>query len=161
MEIKVSEYTAADVAKMAEIWNEVVEDGVAFPQTEHLTEEAAAKFFAEQTYCGVAKKDGEIVGLYILHPNNIGRCGHISNASFAVSRNARGLHAGETLVRDCIKTAKEKGFRLLQFNAVVETNVAARRLYKKIGFTELGTIPGGFLDKNGKYENICLYYIEL
>ena len=161
MEIKVSEYTAADVAKMAEIWNEVVEDGVAFPQTEPLTEETAAKFFAEQTYCGVAKKDGETVGLYILHPNNIGRCGHISNASFAVSRNARGLHAGETLVRDCIKTAKEKGFSLLQFNAVVETNVAARRLYKKIGFTELGTIPGGCLDKNGKYENICLYYIEL
>ena len=85
MEIKVSEYTAADVAKMAEIWNEVVEDGVAFPQTEPLTEETAAKFFAEQTYCGVAKKDGETVGLYILHPNNIGRCGHISNASFAVS----------------------------------------------------------------------------
>ena len=55
MEIKVSEYTAADVAKMAEIWNEVVEDGVAFPQTEPLTEETAAKFFAEQTYCGVAK----------------------------------------------------------------------------------------------------------
>ena len=80
MEIEVSEYTAADVAKMAEVWNEVVEDGIAFPQTEPLTEETAAKFFAEQTYCGVAKKDSEIVGLYILHPNNIGRCGHSGRA---------------------------------------------------------------------------------
>ena len=161
MEIKVSEYTAADVAKMAEIWNEVVEDGVAFPQTEPLAEETAAKFFAEQTYCGVAKKDGEIVGLYILHPNNIGRCGHISNASFAVSRNARGLHAGETLVRDCIKTAKEKGFRLLQFNAVVATNTHARHLYERIGFKQLGTIPGGFRHKDGSYEDICPYCIEV
>ena len=60
---------------MIRIWNEVVEDGEAFPQEEFLDDKTGAEFFASQTYCGVADKDGQIVGLYILHPNNIGRCG--------------------------------------------------------------------------------------
>ena len=59
---------------MVKIWNEVVEDGVAFPQLELLTEESGRKFFAQQTYCGVAEDEaGEVLGLYILHPNNVGR----------------------------------------------------------------------------------------
>ena len=94
---------------MIAIWNEVVEEGIAFPQEELLTEKTGAEFFALQTYCGVAEEAGKIYGLYILHPNNIGRCGHISNASFAVSSESRGKHIGEQLVKHCIQTAKEKG----------------------------------------------------
>ena len=61
------------------IWNQVVEDGVAFPQTEPLTLDAGAAFFAEQTLTAVAvDTDGEVLGMYILHPNNVGRCGHIA-----------------------------------------------------------------------------------
>ena len=98
---------------------------------------------------------------YILHPNNIGRCGHIANASYAVSSTARGLHIGEKLVLDCLKEAKAHGFRVMQFNAVVATNVHARHLYERIGFRQLGTIPGGFLMKDGHYEDICPYYFDL
>ena len=53
------------------------------------------------------------------------------------------------------------GFKILQFNAVVETNIHARHLYERIGFTGLGVIPNGFRMKDGHYENICPYYIEL
>ena len=53
------------------------------------------------------------------------------------------------------------GFKILQFNAVVESNIHARHLYERIGFTQLGTIPDGFRLKNGQYTNICPYYIEL
>ena len=42
-----------------------------------LDEESGKVFFAEQTYCAVADDNGKVVGLYILHPNNVGRCGHI------------------------------------------------------------------------------------
>ena len=56
---------------------------------------------------------------------------------------------------------KALGFRVLQFNAVVATNLPARRLYEHIGFTQLGTIPGGFRQKDGSYADICPYYIEL
>ena len=99
--------------------------------------------------------------MYILHPNNVGRCGHISNASYAVGSNARGRGIGKALVIDSLKKAKDFGFGILQFNAVVSTNLAARRLYEKLGFVQLGTIPRGFLMKNGEYEDICPYYFDL
>lgn len=50
---------------------------------------------------------------------------------------------------------------MLQFNAVVENNVHARHLYKRLGFVQTGTVPNGFLMKDGTYQNICLYYHEL
>lgn len=155
-------YEQSDLPAMIKIWNEVVEDGIAFPQEELLNVESGAEFFASQSYTGVAvDEDGTVYGLYILHPNNVGRCGHICNASYAVSRESRGRHIGEKLVRHCLQTAKSLGFRVLQFNAVVESNVYARRLYEKIGFSQLGVIPGGFRMKDGHYENICPYYITL
>lgn len=157
----IREYVPNDLEDMIRIWNEVVEEGVAFPQEEALDLESGAAFFASQSYTGVAEIDGRVLGLYILHPNNIGRCGHISNASFAVSSGARGLHIGERLVLDCLKKGRELGFRVLQFNAVVESNVHARHLYERLGFRQLGTIPGGFRMKDGHYENICPYYHEL
>ena len=147
---------------MTAIWNEVVEEGIAFPQEEPLDDTSAKEFFASQSYCSVAvDEDGTVYGLYILHPNNVGRCGHICNASYAVNSNIRGRHIGEKLVLDCIKTAKSLGFLILQFNAVVETNIHARHLYERIGFRQLGVIPKGFRMKDGHYENICPYYIEL
>ena len=158
----VRKYEEADLPAMIDIWNEVVEEGIAFPQEDFLTSETGAEFFAAQTYTGVAEDDdGTIHGLYILHPNNIGRCGHIANTSYAVSSSARGLHIGEKLVMDSLTRAKKCGFRVLQFNAVVESNVHARHLYERCGFVQLGTIPGGFRLKDGHYENICPYYHEL
>ena len=154
----VRSYTLSDLPAMITIWNEVVEDGIAFPQEECLTIETGSDFFASQSYTGVAEIDGNIVGLYILHPNNVGRCGHICNASYAVSSACRGQHIGKKLVLDCIDKAKELGFRVLQFNAVVESNIHARHLYERLGFVQLGTIPGGFRMKDGHYENICPYY---
>ena len=146
---------------MIRIWNEVVEDGIAFPQEEFLDAESGEAFFASQSYSAVAEEDGKVYGLYILHPNNVGRCGHICNASYAVSSDARGRHIGEMLVKDCLRMGRELGFRVLQFNAVVESNIHARHLYERLGFVQLGTIPGGFRMKDGHYENICPYYHEL
>ena len=163
MKIRIREYTKEDVEEAVKIWNQVVEDGVAFPQEENLTKESGDAFFKEQTYTGVAEngETGEIVGLYILHPNNVGRCGHICNASYAVRKDVRGAHIGEKLVLDCIKMAKEKGFRVLQFNAVVASNVHALHLYERIGFTKLGVIPGGFRMPDGHYEDIIPHYYVL
>ena len=146
---------------MIRIWNEVVEEGIAFPQEDFLDDASGAAFFGEQTHCGVAESDGKVLGLYILHPNNVGRCGHIANASYAVSAESRGMHIGEALVRDCLAQAGQCGFRVLQFNAVVESNLSARHLYEKLGFQQLGVIPGGFRMKDGHYENICPYFHEV
>lgn len=155
-------YNQDDLSSMIEIWNEIVEEGIAFPQEEILTLETGRDFFSYQSHVGVAEdKNQNIVGLYILHPNNVGRCGHICNASYAVSSSCRGKHVGEALVKDCIKQAKNIGFSILQFNAVVETNIHARHLYERLGFVQLGTIPKGFRMKDGHFENICPYFYML
>ena len=159
--MEVRKYCENDVPAMVRIWNEVVEEGIAFPQEDFLDGESGRAFFAAQSCCGVAVADGRVVGLYILHPNNIGRCGHIANASYAVESVCRGEHVGEKLVSDCLVQAAKLHFRLLQFNAVVENNIHARHLYERLGFTQVGIIPGGFRMKDGTYQNICLYYYEL
>ena len=143
MEITVREFRSEDTKDAIAIWNEVVDQGKAFPQLEDLGVEDGEAFFKEQSYTGIAvNENDEIVGLYILHPNNIGRCGHICNASYAVKSTIRGQG-------------------VLQFNAVVKSNTTALKLYQKLGFTQLGTIPGGFLNKDGVYEDIIVHYKEL
>lgn len=163
MKIVIRAYTEKDLPAMVEIWNQVVEDGVAFPQEDALTLDTGRAFFAAQTYDAVAEDadTGTVLGLYILHPNNIGRCGHIANASYAVSSAARGKGVGRLLVEDSLAQGKAHGFRVLQFNAVVATNAGARHLYEKLGFVQLGTIPGGFRMPDGAYVDICPYYHEL
>lgn len=91
MNIFIRKYEEKDIESMIAIWNDVVEDGAAFPQEELLDVETGKEFFTAQTYCGVAQEcDTDMIyGLYILHPNNVGRCGHICNASYAVAKNAR------------------------------------------------------------------------
>ncbi|MFU2423977.1 MAG: GNAT family N-acetyltransferase, partial [Bacteroides sp.] len=124
MKISVRAYEEKDLPEMIRVWNEVVADGVAFPQEELLNAETGKEFFAGQTYSAVAEdtETGKVYGLYILHPNNVGRCGHICNASYAVDADVRGFHIGEKLVSDCLVQAKAYDYLVLQFNAVVATN---------------------------------------
>ena len=159
--MEIRSYRQDDLTEMVDIWNEVVRDGIAFPQEEELDLTSGGTFFASQTYCGIAEEDGHVIGLYILHPNNVGRCGHVANASYVVGSAARGKGAGRLLVEDSLAQGKAHGFRVLQFNAVVATNADARHLYEKLGFVQLGTIPGGFRMPDGAYVDICPYYHEL
>ncbi len=161
MSISIRRYQLKDLPRMTEIWNHVVEEGNAFPQLDSLTAETSQAFFDAQSYVGVADENGRILGLYILHPNNIGRCGHIANASYAVDAGFRGKGVGRSLVQDCMIQARKLGFRILQFNAVVATNLGAIHLYEKLGFHRLGTIEQGFLKPDGAYEDIIVFYIPL
>ena len=158
MEVTVEQYQKEDLAELAAIWNEVVDEGEAFPQMEDLTVDSAEIFFGNQDYVGVARADGRIQGLYILHPNNVGRCGHQANASYAVRSQARGMQIGESLVRDSLVQAKKLGYRLLIFNAVVKGTERAEKLYHKLGFVKIGEVPGGFLTKNGAYQDTMMFY---
>ena len=121
----IRKYENDDISQMINLWNEVVEDGIAFPQEEPLTEKTGAEFFTSQSYCGVAvDNSGEVVGLYILHPNNVGRCGHICNASYAVSSKCRGQHIGEKLVLDCASRRRRKS-AIKSFNSTPLLNLTS------------------------------------
>ena len=79
----------------------------------------------------------------------------------AVSSGFRGMHVGRALVMDSLAAAASLGFRILQFNAVVRSNMRARKLYEELGFHPLGIISGGFRKPDGEYEDICPYWREL
>ena len=157
-EIRIRGFEKRDIPAMTELWNQVVAEGRAFPQMEALSGQEAERFFAGQSFTGVAEAGGQLAGLYVLHPNNVGRCGHLANASYAVRDGFRGFHIGERLVRHSLAKGKELGFGVLQFNAVVASNLPAIRLYEKLGFVRLGTVPGGFMNREAVYEDIILFY---
>ncbi len=149
--------TRGDLPQAAAIWNDVVAAGDSFPGDEILSDEQAWALFEAQTVTVTAMDGEEVVGVYILHPNNIGRCAHIANASYAVKANKRGCGIGRTMVEDCLERAKAHGFLGLQFNAVVCTNTAAIALYIKLGFRIIGTVPGGYRYQDGSYRDTLIF----
>ena len=74
MSFQVIAYSPEHIDACLAIWNEVVRDGIAFPQENELNAETGHAFFSTQTFTGLARHEetGEIAGLYILHPNNVG-----------------------------------------------------------------------------------------
>jgi len=161
MKVTLGRMRPEDLGAALEIWNEVVLEGVSFPGDQPLSLTEAEEMFAAQTAVVCAKADGRLAGLYILHPNNIGRCSQIANASYGVKKEYRGCGIGRRLVRHSLETAKENRFLGLQFNAVVCTNFPAIRLYIDLGFEIIGTIPNGYRLPDGSYTNTLIFYKSL
>lgn len=161
MRISFRTYQKSDIEYLRTIWNDILSDGVAFPGDSLLDEQEFEKMLAEQTAVTCILLNDEIAGFYILHPNNIGRCSHIANASYAIHKNYRGRKLAEPLVRRSIEQAKELGFKGMQFNAVVVANISAIHTYEKIGFKIIGTIPNGFRLKDGTYSDMHVMYLSI
>lgn len=145
----------------AELWNQVVNEQNSFPQNQPFTFEEADEFFKSQTRIACLFEGDEMLGIYILHPNNAGNCGHIANCSYGVAKSARGRGLGRLLVEDSIEEAKKAGFRGIQFNAVVSTNYSAIKLYQKLGFKIFATVPGGYKMSDGTYTDTYIMFKNL
>ena len=156
MAIAIRAYQPEDVPALVEIWNEVVEHGIAFPQKAPLTNQIGAAFFAKQS-CTAAAYDtetAEIVGMYILHPNNVGRCGHICNASYAVKTTYRGQKIGEQLVRHCLHQARQMGFRILQCGC--KGKLCSKETVRKAGICHHWNDSGGLSEERRNVFRYCL-----
>lgn len=77
-------------------------------------------------------------------PNHPGAGSHVANASFVVGPDGTGRGVGRALARAVLDGARADGYRAMQFNAVVETNERAVRLWESLGFTTLTTVPEAF-----------------
>ena len=77
-------------------------------------------------------------------PNRPGRGSHIATASFLVDPRQRSKGVGRALGEYVIDWSRAQGYRGIQFNAVVEVNEPAVRLWKSLGFEVIGTVPGAF-----------------
>ena len=92
----------------------------------------------------VAVDDGSVLGTAELHPNQPAAGNHVANAGFMVAPAASGRGIGRALARRVLDAAVEDGYTAMQFNAVVETNENAIRLWESLGFTTLATVPAAF-----------------
>lgn len=88
---------------------------------------------------------GAVVGTASIHPNRDGNGAHIANASFMVDPDYAGMGVGRVLAMSAMARARRDGYRGMQFNAVVETNHGAVKLWTSLGFEIVGTVPGAFL----------------
>lgn len=107
-------------------------------------EEALAHWFASDRSVFVAEESGEILGTYYLRANRPGPGAHVANAGFMVLGRAGGKGIGQALCGHALATAKTRGFSAMQFNFVVAANERAVRLWKRMGFAEIGRAPDAF-----------------
>ena len=87
---------------------------------------------------------GVVLGSAKAGPNRPARGSHVATASFIVAPSARGQGVGRQLGEWALQWARDQGYAALQFNAVVETNIAAVALWRDLGFTVVGTVPDAF-----------------
>lgn len=118
-------------------------------------------WFADGMDTFVAVDNDDIVGTYIIKPNQIARGNHIANCSYMVSPKHHGRGIGTLLCEHSIAFARKQGFLGIQFNLVVSTNTVAVNLWQKFGFEIIGTTPGGFRHKTLGFVDSYIMYKDL
>ncbi|MGB0563540.1 MAG: GNAT family N-acetyltransferase [Spirulinaceae cyanobacterium] len=137
--------TPDNFAAIWAIFQPIVLAGETYEFDESLTpEQARAVWLNPQTHTVVAELHGQVVGAYKIKPNHAGRGSHVANGSYIVADGYRGRGIGRQLVEHSLQTAREQGYRAMQFNIVVSTNKGAIALYEKLGFAIVATLPGAF-----------------
>ena len=135
--------TDADWPQIWPFFDEIVQAGETYAFPLDLTIETAKPWWMSD-HVVVLEEDGAVLGSAKMGPNRPGRGSHIGTASFMVSPAARGRGVGRRLAEYMVEWHRDQGFAGIQFNAVVETNTAAVRLWQDLGFEIIGTVPGAF-----------------
>lgn len=89
-------------------------------------------------------EDGVVLGSYYIKPNAMGPSRHICNCGYMVSIEASGRGIARSMCEHSQQIALELGFEAMQFNSVVSTNNIAVKLWEKLGFSIIGTIPKAY-----------------
>jgi ribosomal protein S18 acetylase RimI-like enzyme len=162
MPIEVRPAGANDEDPVLSILEAVVRAGDTFVNDPDSSREAiCATWVGPETLNFVAELNGMIAGAYVLKPNNIGLGSHIANASFAVAPGARRRGVGRTMGEHAIAEAERRGFRAIQFNAVVAENEQAIALWESLGFEQVGRIPGAFHLRGERFVDTLVMYRAL
>ena len=153
----------ADWPQIWPIFDATVRAGETYAYPSDLTSDSARDLWMEpppgQT---VVLEDGRsILGTAKMGPNRPGPGNHIGTASFMVAPEARGRGVGRALAEHVVQWHRDEGYRGIQFNAVVETNVAAVRLWQALGFEIVGTVPGAFRSPSQGYVGLHVMFLPL
>lgn len=142
MNINIEKATLEDFPEIFEIFHIIVKTGdtVYFSPTTSF-EEAKKQWMGDGIYTYKALLDKKIVGTYILKQNFPGLGSHVANGAYMVHPKYQKKKIGQQMVAHSLKELKRLGFKAIQFNFVVSTNIIAINLYKKFGFKIIGTSP--------------------
>jgi len=159
-DIQIRPATEHDFSAMCSIFQTHVAAGETYahdPGTDR--EECWDYWFGDPATSFVAVKgDERVLGMYKLLPNQVGRGAHVANASFMVSPTARGAGIGRLLGEHSLEEARRQGFLAMQFNYVVSTNSAAIHLWKRLGFSIVGTLPKAYRHRRLGYVDAYVMY---
>jgi L-amino acid N-acyltransferase YncA len=147
--VEIRDATEQDWPKIWPFFRDIVLAGETYAYPEDLTSEQAKALWLEPPPFAtfVAVEDGVVIGSAKAGPNRPGRGAHVSTASFMVDPAAQGKGVGRVLGEHVLAWATAAGFRSMQFNAVVETNTGAVKLWRSLGFEVVGTVPEAFDSK--------------
>ena len=127
------------------IFQAIVAAGDAFAYPADSDEaEIRASWTTPPARCFVFERDGEVLGGYMIRPNQPGRGSHVANAAYLVAPHARGQGLASLLCAHSLESARAQGYRAMQFNLVVSTNEPAVHLWQKHGFQILARLPEAF-----------------
>jgi GNAT superfamily N-acetyltransferase len=146
--VLIREYIASDWPSVWPIFREVVAAGNTFAYGPGWSSEQARQVWVEappgQTVVACDDDTSRVLGTAQMGPNRPGPGSHVATASFMVAVEARGRGVGRALGEYALWWAREQGYAAMQFNAVVESNHVAVRLWEALGFRIIGTVPEAF-----------------
>ncbi len=142
----IRDYSDTDWPSIWPIFQEVVAAGDTYAFDHAWPTERARSVWVEAPpgLTVVAGDGSRVLGTAKMGPNRPGPGSHVATASFMVAGDARGKGVGRALGDYALSWAREQGYAAMQFNAVVETNHAAVRLWQALGFQIIGTVPEAF-----------------
>lgn len=148
------------------IWpffDSIVKDGQTYAYPNDLTIDTAKPLWLEPApgHAVVAVEDDVVLGSAKMGPNRPGRGAHVATASFMVDPAARGKGVGRLLGVHMVEWARAEGYRAIQFNAVVETNTSAVKLWQDLGFQIIGTVPEAFDHRELGLVGLHVMYLSL
>lgn len=157
----IREATAADWPQIHRFFAAIVAAGETYAYPEDLSPDDAQALWFGQGRPVVAADGGTVLGSATMGPNRAGRGAHIATASFMVDPAFARRGVGRLLGEHVVAWARDGGYRGIQFNAVVETNVAAVRLWQSLGFEIVGTVPAAFRSARHGYVGLHVMFLDL
>lgn len=162
-DVEIRTATADDIAEIAPFFRAIVADGESYTYPDDLTDEQIQELWPAPApgHTIVAVVDGAIVGTARMGPNKPGRGDHVGTASFMVDPASSARGTGRAMARWVIDWHRENGYRAIQFNAVVATNVRAVALWQDLGFRIIGTVPKAYRSRTQGLVGLHIMYLEL